>query len=157
MSQFQTHYDNLKVARNAPPEVIRAAYKSLSQKFHPDHHQDKADSTRAFQLISAAYKTLSDPHQREQHDLWIARTEAQLWQAAAASRSRRAEDRLGQYIHKRKASQPSQSVKQAVLHPVLQPVLQPIQLAWLLRSSRSIAFLTSVILISVMLIMLFHS
>jgi DnaJ-class molecular chaperone len=153
MSQFQTHYDNLKVARNAPPEVIRAAYKSLSQKFHPDHHQDKADSTRAFQLISAAYKTLSDPQQREQHDLWIARTEAQLWQAAAASRSRRAEDRLGQHIQKRKASQPSQSVKQAVLHPVLQPV----QFAWLLRSSRSIAFLTSVILISVMLIMLFHS
>jgi DnaJ-class molecular chaperone len=149
MSQFQTHYDNLKVARNAPPEVIRAAYKSLSQKFHPDHHQDKADSTRAFQLISAAYKILSDPQQREQHDLWITRTEAQLWQAAAASRSRRAEDRLGQYMHKPQASQPSQSVKQAVL--------QPPALAWLLRSSRSIAFLTSVILISVMLIMLFHS
>jgi DnaJ-class molecular chaperone len=153
MSQFQTHYDNLKVARNAPPEVIRAAYKSLSQKFHPDHHKDKADSTRAFQLISAAYKTLSDPQQREQHDLWIARTEAQLWQAAAASRSRRAEDQLGQHIHKRQASQPSQSVKQALL----QPVLQPVQLAWLLRSSRSIAFLTSIILISVMLIMIFHS
>ena len=153
MSQFQTHYDNLKVARNAPPEVIRAAYKSLSQKFHPDHHQDKADSTRAFQIISAAYKILSDPQQREQHDLWIARTEAQLWQAAAASRSRRAEDRLGQHTHNRQAGQPSHSVKQALL----QPVLQPVQLAWLLRSSRSIAFLTSVILISVMLIMLFHS
>ena len=149
MSQFQTHYDNLKVARNAPPEVIRAAYKSLSQKFHPDHHQDKTDSTRAFQLISAAYKTLSDPQQREQHDLWIARTEAQLRQAAAASHSRRAEDRFGQQIHKRQARQPYQSAKPAVI--------QTVEVAWLLRSSRSIAFLTSVILISVMLIMLFHS
>ncbi|MCE3242682.1 MAG: hypothetical protein K0Q83_3189, partial [Deltaproteobacteria bacterium] len=28
MPKVRTHYDNLKVARDAPPEVIRAAYKS---------------------------------------------------------------------------------------------------------------------------------
>lgn len=149
MNQFQTHYDNLKVARNAPPEVIRAAYKSLSQKFHPDHHQDKVISTRAFQLISAAYEVLSNPQQRMQHDLWIARTETQLRQAAAASRSRRAEDRLDQHSYKQQTGQASQSAKQSVL--------QSVELAGLLRSSRSIALLTSLLLIGVMLVMLFHS
>jgi hypothetical protein len=33
MKRLHTHYDNLKVAQNAPPEVIRAAYKTLSQNF----------------------------------------------------------------------------------------------------------------------------
>ena len=33
---MHTHYDNLKVTRGAPAEVIRAAYKALSQRYHPD-------------------------------------------------------------------------------------------------------------------------
>jgi hypothetical protein len=36
MAKIHTHYDNLKVSRHAPQEVIRAAYKALSQKYHPD-------------------------------------------------------------------------------------------------------------------------
>jgi len=39
MTRVRTHYDNLKVARDAPHEVIRAAYKTLSQKYHPDRSQ----------------------------------------------------------------------------------------------------------------------
>jgi curved DNA-binding protein CbpA len=29
MKQIHTHYENLKVARNASPEAIKTAYKSL--------------------------------------------------------------------------------------------------------------------------------
>lgn len=76
MSHIHTHYDNLKVARNAPPEVIRAAYKTLSQKFHPDRNPDKPNATRTFQLISHAYEVLSDPARRRAHDEWIAAEEA---------------------------------------------------------------------------------
>ena len=36
MNSLHTHYDTLMVSRNASPEVIRAAFKSLSQKYHPD-------------------------------------------------------------------------------------------------------------------------
>lgn len=75
MSQIHTHYDNLKVARNAPPEIIRAAYKTLSQKFHPDRNPDKPNATRTFQLISLAYEVLSDPVKRQAHDDWIAAEE----------------------------------------------------------------------------------
>src|SRR5687768_1870599 len=77
MAKVHTHYDNLKVARNAPPEVIRAAYKTLSQRFHPDRNADNEAATRIFQIISNAYEVLSDPVKRKEHDEWIARTEAE--------------------------------------------------------------------------------
>jgi curved DNA-binding protein CbpA len=76
MARIHTHYDNLKVARDAPPEVIRAAYKTLSQKHHPDRNGNSAQAIRVIQLINAAYEVLSDPVKRREHDEWIARTEA---------------------------------------------------------------------------------
>lgn len=76
MSKVHTHYDNLKVARDAPPEVIRAAYKTLCHKFHPDRHGGSAKATQTFQLINTAYEVLSDPARRHQHDAWVARMEA---------------------------------------------------------------------------------
>jgi curved DNA-binding protein CbpA len=77
MAKIHTHYDNLKVARNAPPEVIRAAYKTLSQRFHPDRNADNEAATRIFQIISTAYEVLSDPAKRKEHDEWIAKVEAE--------------------------------------------------------------------------------
>jgi curved DNA-binding protein CbpA len=78
MAHIHTHYDNLKVARNAPPEVIRAAYKSLSQKYHPDRNPDSPDAMRIIQIINSAYEVLSDPVKRAAHDAWIAKTEASI-------------------------------------------------------------------------------
>lgn len=75
MKNLHTHYDNLKVARDAPPELIRAAYKTLCKKFHPDHHHNNPAMTKTFQLISVAYGVLSDPVQRQQHDAWIEKAE----------------------------------------------------------------------------------
>ncbi len=77
MARIHTHYDNLKVARNAPPEVIRAAYKTLSQKHHPDRNGNSPNAMRIIQMINAAYEVLSDPAKRKEHDEWIMRTEAQ--------------------------------------------------------------------------------
>jgi curved DNA-binding protein CbpA len=85
MTRVHTHYDNLKVARNAPPEVIRAAYKTLSQRFHPDRNSDNESATRIFQIISTAYEVLSDPARRKEHDEWIAREEAEAAQQAMES------------------------------------------------------------------------
>lgn len=83
MARIHTHYDNLKVARNAPPEVIRAAYKTLSQKYHPDRHPNNREAIRIIQIINSAYEVLSNPAKRHEHDEWIAREEAQATKAAA--------------------------------------------------------------------------
>jgi len=55
MKHVHTHYENLKVARNAPVEVIRAAYKSLSQKYHLDRNPDPRAS-HVMTIINASYE-----------------------------------------------------------------------------------------------------
>lgn len=76
MSKIRTHYDNLRVARNADTATIRAAFRSLSQKHHPDKNpEDRERAEAIFKMIGRAYDVLSDPHKRRQHDEWIAREE----------------------------------------------------------------------------------
>ena len=72
---IHTHYDNLKVSRTAPLEVIRAAYKSLAQKYHPDKNQGDEDAARIMKIINESYEILSDPTKRAEHDQWIAQQE----------------------------------------------------------------------------------
>jgi curved DNA-binding protein CbpA len=61
MAKIHTHYDNLKVSRLAPQEVIRAAYKALSQKYHPDKNPGDEKAARIMAILNSAYNTLSDP------------------------------------------------------------------------------------------------
>ncbi|MBF0803144.1 MULTISPECIES: J domain-containing protein [Neisseria] len=70
--RIRTHYDNLKVAQDAPIEVIRAAYRSLCKKYHPDQNRDNPDAGRIMSLVNRSYAVLSDPGQRRAHDEWIA-------------------------------------------------------------------------------------
>ncbi|MEY2893111.1 MAG: hypothetical protein RJA98_3019 [Pseudomonadota bacterium] len=71
---IHSHYDNLKVARSAPVEVIRAAYRALAKQYHPDQNPSP-DAARVMKLLNAAWEVLGDPVQRAQHDVWIAEQE----------------------------------------------------------------------------------
>lgn len=69
MAKLRTHYDNLKVARNAPDAVIRAAYKALMQKYHPDKYDgDPKEAERIAKVIQASFNILSDLVKRAEHD-----------------------------------------------------------------------------------------
>jgi hypothetical protein len=70
-----TYYDVLQVERDATPERVRAAYRRLAQKYHPDKMPGNANASRAMAAINAAYEVLSDGHRRAEHDLWIRRAE----------------------------------------------------------------------------------
>ena len=85
MKQIHTHYDNLKVAQNAPIEVIRAAYRTLSQKFHPDRNPGDSEAARIMAIINTSYEVLSDPDKRKKHDQWIAQQELLAAQNADAN------------------------------------------------------------------------
>ncbi len=78
MARIHTHYDNLKVARKAPQEVIRAAYKALSQKYHPDKNPGDVKAARIMAILNSAYGTLADPVRRHEHDEWIAAEEWEI-------------------------------------------------------------------------------
>ena len=79
MAKLSTHYDNLQIARNASPEVVRAAYRGLSQKWHPDRNppEKREECERIMRILNAAYEALSDPDSRARHDRWIAEQEFQ--------------------------------------------------------------------------------
>lgn len=92
MGKIHTHYDNLKVARLAPQEVIRAAYKALSQKYHPDKNPGDEKAARIMAIVNSAYGTLSDPQRRKEHDEWIA---AEEWEVDWVESTRHEDGRPG--------------------------------------------------------------
>ena len=70
------HYDMLEVSPKASPAVIKAAYKSLMQRFHPDKNLDDAALAQRSGLITQAYDTLSDAHKRAVYDECLDRAAA---------------------------------------------------------------------------------
>ena len=68
MGKVHSHYDNLKVSRMAPQEVIRAAYKALSQKYHPDKNPGDAEAEGKFKDAAEAYEVLSDANKKARYD-----------------------------------------------------------------------------------------
>lgn len=80
------YYDTLEVSQGASQEVIRAAYKSLLQRYHPDRNPgDKGAATRSVSIVEA-YQVLSDPEKRAAYDVNLQRQRA----ASAAATTRRA-------------------------------------------------------------------
>lgn len=61
------HYEVLQVSQNAEAEVIEAAFKRLSLKYHPDRCPD-ADAHGKMVQINLAYHHLRDALRRKEHD-----------------------------------------------------------------------------------------
>lgn len=66
------YYDALKVSQDAPAEVIRAAYRSLSQKYHPDRNAGD-ECAHVMAALNQAYEVLSHPVKKQEYDSWIRR------------------------------------------------------------------------------------
>ncbi|HEX8549621.1 MAG TPA: DnaJ domain-containing protein [Cytophagaceae bacterium] len=62
------HYQVLGVARTASENDIRAAFKSLAKKYHPDKHQGQAFYEEHFKKINLAYQVLSDKNKKSIYD-----------------------------------------------------------------------------------------
>ena len=68
------HYKTLGVPRDATAEAIKASYKGIALKSHPDKVPKSASaatrqaSQRRFEEANAAFEVLSDPAQRRQYD-----------------------------------------------------------------------------------------
>jgi len=67
-----THYDLLGVHKRTRPEEVRAAYRRLAQKYHPDKQLGNADAVRVMAALNEAYAVLSDPARRAEYDQGLA-------------------------------------------------------------------------------------
>jgi len=78
MRPIRTHYDNLQVKETATLEVIKGAYRYLSQKYHPDRYTgQKEDAERIMRIVNRAYEVLSDPERRRAYDRHLASVRSQ--------------------------------------------------------------------------------
>ncbi len=72
MPEYQTYYDTLQISETASMEVIRGAFKYLSQKWHPDKNPDnRLEAEQVIKNLNTAYKVLSDPEARKRYDTWL--------------------------------------------------------------------------------------
>ena len=76
----QNYYDILEVSKNASPEIIEKAYKTLVKKYHPDlqKDEDKNKYEEKIKKINEAYDILSDSEKRKKYDLNLKNTEISI-------------------------------------------------------------------------------
>jgi len=66
---MKCHYEILGIARDAPDDEIKKAYRKLALKWHPDKNLESPDEAKEqFQLVQQAWEILSDPHERAWYD-----------------------------------------------------------------------------------------
>jgi len=70
MRQNVTLYDTLGVERDATDKAIRAAFRKLALKHHPDRFsgKDRDAAEKNFQGMTEAFNVLSHPDSREEYD-----------------------------------------------------------------------------------------
>lgn len=61
-------YETLGVAKGADEAALKAAYRKLAMKYHPDRNQGDASAEGKFKDLSEAYETLKDPQKRAAYD-----------------------------------------------------------------------------------------
>ena len=62
------YYEVLGIARNAPEEEIKRAYRKLAVKVHPDKNPDDPHAEEKFKELGEAYDVLMDPNKRAAYD-----------------------------------------------------------------------------------------
>lgn len=65
---MKDYYAILGVVPSAEDVVIRAAWKALAQRYHPDRNPGSAEAAAKMVELNEAYNILSDPVQRKNYD-----------------------------------------------------------------------------------------
>ncbi len=134
---MKSYYDILGVGRDASQAEIKAAFRKLAKKYHPDSSSGAEEDKERFQEIQEAYAVLSDPEKRKMYHYYGHETYRKSYYAQHSSvhedeeGSQAKEGHCGACAQGRKPSEeegpPPQSVRIAVwleLEETLQTVVK---------------------------------
>src|ERR1700738_319819 len=76
---FIDYYKMLGINKNASQDEIKAAYRKLARKHHPDLNPSDKEANKKFQQVNEANEVLSDPDKRKKYDQY-----GKDWQHAEA-------------------------------------------------------------------------
>lgn len=68
MTKKRDYYEVLGVPRSATEKDLKAAYRKLARKFHPDVNPNDKSAEEKFKEVSGAFAVLSDPEKRAKYD-----------------------------------------------------------------------------------------
>ena len=68
MVKYKDYYDILGVSRNSSEKEIKAAFRKLARKYHPDTNKGNKQAEEKFKEINEAYEALGDPEKRRRYD-----------------------------------------------------------------------------------------
>lgn len=78
-----TYYDLLHIRPDATDDIVRAAYRQLVKRYHPDANPlDRSMASARFRLIQNAYENLRDPQKRATYDQHL---KMRKWHVAGAN------------------------------------------------------------------------
>jgi len=91
----QNHYHVLGLPATATLRDVKAAYKRLAVRYHPDKHQGSTQYEEEFKAVSIAYRVLSDPGRRAAYDYQL----QVAARRAAEQRSQQQYQPQGQHVY----------------------------------------------------------
>lgn len=65
---MQDYYEALGVSRTASQSQIKAAFKKMAMRYHPDRNPGNREAEETFKFLNEAYHTLSDSVKRSRYD-----------------------------------------------------------------------------------------
>jgi molecular chaperone DnaJ len=68
MAGKRDYYDILQVDRNAAEDVLKASYRKLAMKYHPDRNPGDKEAEEKFKEAAEAFEVLRDPRKRGIYD-----------------------------------------------------------------------------------------